>query len=388
MPVVIHGAGPQLNKELASQGIESDYINGERVTTPQIFNVARRVFRQTHLDLIRSLNQVGTPARSVASNEVFQVAQKPQEYGLVGEIVNVDLNPIRECLDLGGMPILYSLGETEGGQMLNVNADIAAMKLSAAIQPLKVVIVNEGGGLRDNEGNLMNRIDFPETYNYLITQPWVKHGLGLKVREIKALLDVLPRDSSVSITSPSSLAKELFTHKGKGTLCRKQDAILCYKSLSEVDLPRLKALLETSFKRTLAPKFFENLAPIVSAVYLSESYDGVVIMTKPSDLDLDTEYLDKFAVTEVAQGNGVASRLWEQVNRVHKRLFWRSRKTNTINGWYGCISDGLIKMPSSDWNVYWHGPHTLQEIDSCVKFAGQIPESFTGDAVHQYDGLK
>ena len=76
------------------------------------------------------------------------------------------------------------------------------------------------------------------------------------------LLDRLPLTSSVSITKPAELAKELFTHRGSGTLVRRGERVLRFEgSWDGVDLARLKTLIESSFGRTLVPDYFQRTTP-------------------------------------------------------------------------------------------------------------------------------
>src|SRR3546814_2224382 len=83
-------------------------------------------------------------------------------------------------------------------------------------------------------------------------------GMRVNREQVKQLLDALPPASSVSITRPSELAKELFTHKGSGTLVRRGERVLEATNWDELDLPRLRALIESAFGRLLTPDYFER----------------------------------------------------------------------------------------------------------------------------------
>ena len=105
--------------------------------------------------------------------------------------------------------------------------------------------------------------------------------------------------SSVSITRPAELAKELFTHKGSGTLIRRGEKVLSFTSWDGIDRARLRGLIESSFGRTLVDDYFERTTPF--RVYVSENYRTAVILTVAEGLT----YLDKFAVLDEAQGEGL-----------------------------------------------------------------------------------
>lgn len=125
-------------------------------------------------------------------------------------------------INAGALPILTSLAETPSGQMLNVNADVAAGELARVFEPLKIVYLNEKGGIINGETNeKVSMINLDEEYDELMKQSWVKYGTKLKIKEIKELLDYLPRSSSVAIINVQDLQKELFTDSGAGTMIRR-----------------------------------------------------------------------------------------------------------------------------------------------------------------------
>ena len=145
-----------------------------------------------------------------------------EKYNLVGRITGVNKAPIESSISAGALPILTSLAETSSGQILNVNADVAAGELARVFEPLKIVYLNEKGGIINPTTNeKISTINLDEEFDELMKQSWVKYGTKLKIKEIKELLDYLPRSSSVAIINVQNLQKELFTDSGAGTLIRK-----------------------------------------------------------------------------------------------------------------------------------------------------------------------
>jgi len=146
-PVVIHGIGSQLKQMLEEAGVELAYENGIRVTDAKTLEIARRVFLTENMKLVEALERLGTRARPIISG-VFEADYLDQStYGLVGKITKVDKEPIESAIRAGALPILTSLAETPAGQILNVNADVAAGKLAKVLDPMKTVYLNEKGGL-------------------------------------------------------------------------------------------------------------------------------------------------------------------------------------------------------------------------------------------------
>lgn len=367
-PIVVHGAGEQLDDALNAEGITSEKINGLRVTTPQILEVARRVFARVNLRLAEELEELGTRARPITSGVFEAQPLEDGRLGLVGEVVRVHREQIDAAIKSGHLPIISCLGETASGQILNINADVAARELSEAIQPHKIIFLTPTGGLLDDKKRVIPAVNLTEDYEELLAQDWVHSGMRLKLQEIKQLLDVLPDTSSVSITSPEHLARELFTHQGSGTLVRKGERVRVYDSFDEIDQDRLRELLESCFGRRLTEDYF--IKKQVESLYLTDSYRATAIITREG---LPEPYLDKFAVTREAQGLGLGASLWAKMCRDVPVLFWRSRASNPINNWYFQQSQGSFR--TEQWVVFWYGLETYEQIQRCIEHALALPPS-------------
>ena len=373
-PIVIHGAGPQLDEALSIAGIQKRIVDGLRVTTPEALAIVRRVFHAQNLKLVEALQLQDTRATSIVSG-VFEADYLDRDtYGLVGEVKRVDLAPIYASLQAGSIPVIASLGETVGGQILNVNADFAANELVQILQPYKIVFLTGTGGLLDGDGNVIDSINLSTEYDALMAQPWINGGMRVKIEQIKQLLDVLPLSSSVSITRPEELAKELFTHKGSGTLVRRGERVLQATRWDALDTERLRGLIESAFGRTLVPDYFKRTT--LHRAYISENYRAAVILTEQNGLP----YLDKFAVLDDAQGEGLGRAVWQLMREAQPQLFWRSRHGNPVNAFYDAEADGSVKQ--EHWRAYWYGLGDLdregqEAIRTCLEHCRQRPATLT-----------
>ena len=357
-PIVVHGAGPQLDEEMTAAGISKQTVDGLRVTTPEVLAIVRKVFLQQNLALVEALQESGARATSIVSG-VFEAEYKDQQtYGLVGEVTRINQSPIEASLKAGSIPVIASLGETIGGQILNINADFAANELVQVLQPYKIIFLTGTGGLLDDQGAVIDSINLSTEYDELMSQPWINGGMRVKIEQIKDLLDKLPLTSSVSITKPAELAKELFTHKGSGTLVRRGERVLRFDSWEGVDLARMRELIESSFGRTLVPGYFDKTTPY--RIYISENYRTALILTREEGF----AYLDKFAVLDDAQGEGLGRAVWHVMREENPQLFWRSRHNNQVNIFYYAESDGCYKQEK--WKVFWYGIEAFGDIERCV----------------------
>jgi acetylglutamate kinase len=369
-PIVLHGAGPQLDTELAAAGIDKHTVNGLRVTSPEALAIVRKVFQASNLRLVEALQAAGARATSITGG-VFEARYLDRDtYGLVGEVTSVNLAPIEASLHAGSIPVIASLGETAGGQILNVNADFSAAELVRAVQPYKIIFLTGTGGLLDEKGKVIDSINLSTEYDHLMAQPWINGGMRVKLEQIKSLLDGLPLESSVSITRPADLAKELFTHKGSGTLVRLGERVCCFDRWEQVDLPRLRALIESSFGRRLVDDYFERTRLL--RVYVSENYRTAIIL---SDVD-GVPYMDKFAVSDEAQGEGLGRAVWNVMRAETPQLFWRSRHNNQVNIFYYSVSDGCYKQ--AKWKTFWCGLDDFEQIRRCVEYAGGHEATLVG----------
>lgn len=364
-PIVVHGAGGQLNEALEAEGVKTRRHQGLRVTDERTLEVARKVFRRENLRLVEALEDLGVGARPITSGVFEAELLDPDTYGLVGEVTDVHLDLIRSSIRSGHLPILSCLGETPSGQIVNINADTAAHQLAVAIEPFKIVFLTGTGGLLDEYGRIIPSINLAEDYDWLVGQDWLHGGMALKLAEIKRLLDDLPLSSSVSITSPDHLARELFTHRGSGTLVRRGERIVTYDSVDAIDQARIADLLQNCFGRPLTDGYFDSKP--FHRFYVSDSYRATAIVT----LEGGVPYLDKFGVTEVAQGEGLGRSIWMRMTDDNPTLFWRSRVGNPINGWYFQESQGSWRQ--DPWVVFWYGMDDFAEVRQAVERALAMP---------------
>jgi acetylglutamate kinase len=369
-PIVVHGAGPQLDEEMAAAGIVKQTRDGLRITTPEVLAVVRRVSQSENLKLVEALHSAGVRAVSMTSNVFEADFLGRKKYGLVGRVARVETSGIEAAIRAHSIPVIASLGETRSGQILNVNADWAANDLVKTLQPYKIIFLTGTGGLLDGEGRIIDSINLSTEYQQLLQQPWLHSGMRVKIEQIHDLLMQLPPSSSVSITRPDDLAKELFTHRGSGTLVRRGERIRCVKGWGKLDRSKLTHLIESGFGRRLTADYFEKTKPW--RVYVSEHYRAALILTRENGI----AHLDKFAVMDDAQGEGLGRAAWQVMRAENPQLFWRSRRGNGINDFYFAEAEGCIK--GERWNVFWYGLERFDDVRFAVEHCRARPATLKG----------
>src|SRR5210317_1262403 len=212
MPIILHGAGPQLDIALSDASIETVKRRGLRVTSPEVMEVARPVIYRANRRLVSALEGQGVRAQGIQHGVFVCDYLDQDELGLVGDIQKVDLEAVRDVVHRGMLPVVACLGESATGQVMNINADIAARELIWEVKPHKIIFLTGTGGLLDESGRIISAISLRTDYDYLVSQDWVHSGMQLKLEQISQLLSGLPESASVSITSVENLARALFTH--------------------------------------------------------------------------------------------------------------------------------------------------------------------------------
>jgi acetylglutamate kinase len=358
MPIILHGAGPQLDVALSEASIETVKDKGLRVTTPAVMEIARPVIYRANRRLVSALEDQGVRARGIQHGVFVCDYLDRERLGLVGEIRRVDLEAIREAVHRGILPVVACLGESPTGQVMNINADVAARELIWEVKPHKIIFLTGTGGLLDESGRIISAISLRTDYDYLVQADWVHSGMQLKLDQISQMLARLPETASVSITSVESLARELFTHRGAGTLIRVGEEIVEYKAFDPTLEKRAAALLEQSFGRRLQAGYFDDLP--LDCVLCSESFGAMAIVLKGVD---DLPYLDKFAVTPEAQGAGLGAAVWQALVHRCPQLYWRSRSDNPVTAWYFEQADASFR--EDKWVAFSVGIDDFEQIRRC-----------------------
>jgi acetylglutamate kinase len=347
-PIVLHGAGRQLDDALAEAGIETRKHDGLRVTTEEVMAVARPVIYRENARLVDALERHGVRARGLLHGVFECDFENRDRLGLVGRVQSVDLDAVRGAVAAGALPVVACLGESRAGQVMNINADIATRELVWAIKPYKIIFLTPTGGLLDEDGRVISAISLTHDFQNLVAQDWVHSGMQLKLEQIRDMLEPLSPSASVSITSAAKLTRELFTHTGAGTLVRKGERIEWFDAIPDDRLQPFEQLLQTSFDRRLRRNWLDGREQL--GVFLAESGRAAALILKGLD---GTPYLDKIVVTPEARGEGLGAALWQALRAKCPRMYWRARANNPIAPWYFQQADTCDRRDG--WVVYTIG---------------------------------
>ncbi|MEM9422672.1 MAG: acetylglutamate kinase [Pseudomonadota bacterium] len=369
-PIVVYGAGPQLDKRLSALGVGTERRDGLRVTPPEAVSVVAQEAAATGMAIANAISAAGGHAMLAPTSTVLAKALDEEKYGRVGEAKGVHTSGLQQLLDNDAVPLIGCVAQDEAGLLYNVNADAIAREVARALQPPKIVFLTSTGGLLDEEGEIINSINLASDFDRLIAEDWVHSGMALKLEQIKKLLEDLPSSSSVSMTDTDHMMKELFTHGGAGTLIRRGEKVHVSQT---ADAERLTPLISEAFSRPLRADYFDTVAP--EYVVHTERFRAAAIVT---ELD-GVHCLDKFAVSGSARGEGLAKVVWRTLQERSKSLIWRSRKNNPFNSFYLNEADGFLRR--GPWIILWYGEIDQGEVFALADKLGNRPPDFTGPEI-------
>ncbi|KAI1335302.1 Aspartate/glutamate/uridylate kinase [Xylariaceae sp. FL0016] len=368
-PIIVHGAGPQLNKILEDAGVEPEFEEGIRVTDGKTLGIARRLFLAENLKLVQRLEEMGVRARPITSSVFTADYLNQDKWKFVGKITDVNKEPIQTAIENGYLPILTSMAETREGQILNVNADVAAGELARELEPLKVVYLSEKGGLFDGDAQKISAINLDEEFDHLMSQPWCKFGTRLKIREIKDLLENLPRSSSVAIIHPADLQKELFTDSGAGTLIRRGDKLMTVSSVGEfADINKLKDVLirdrEVRDARATVDRYIEFLKERKFKAFFDEPMKALAVVLDPAP-EQNYATLATLTITKSGWLTNVADNLFAAIKKEYPSLVWTVKSDDENLTWFFDKADGSIVRGNDV--MFWYGIEPGEELNKLMR---------------------
>ncbi len=224
-PVVVHGGGPQIGNMLDKLGIQSSFVRGMRVTDAATMEVVEMVLvGQVNKAIVRMINQHGGRAVGLSGKDGsllrarrMHEAGTAEDIGLVGVVEKVDAGVI-DTLDRGGyIPVIAPIGVDAEGNTYNINADLVAAHVAAALKAEKLVLLTDVDGIRGAEGTVLPSID-AKAARVLIERDVISGGMIPKVECcLDALAGGVAKTHIVDGRVQHALLLEIFTSEGVGT---------------------------------------------------------------------------------------------------------------------------------------------------------------------------
>jgi acetylglutamate kinase len=228
-PVVVHGGGPQISARLAELNIETEFRGGFRVTTAEAIGVVRDVLRnEISTPLAQMITDAGAQAQVLSGEDsnLFRAevtkldsADGPIDIGLVGEVVQVNPRVVFEAIEAGRIPVISTVAPDANGQLLNVNADLAAASLAIALGAEKLMVLTDVPGLYSDWPNLDSLVSEITTSELEKLLPSLESGMIPKMQAcLSAVTGGVPQAHVIDGRTPHSILLEIFTVSGFGTM--------------------------------------------------------------------------------------------------------------------------------------------------------------------------
>ena len=228
-PVVVHGGGPQISARLAELNIETEFRGGFRVTTAESIGVVRDVLRnEISKPLAQMITDAGAQAQVLSGEDsnlfraevtTLDSADGPIDIGLVGEVVQVNPRVVFEAIEAGRIPVISTVATDANGQLLNVNADLAAASLAIALGAEKLMVLTDVPGLYSDWPNLESLVSEITTSELEKLLPSLESGMIPKMQAcLSAVTGGVPQAHVIDGRTPHSILLEIFTVSGFGTM--------------------------------------------------------------------------------------------------------------------------------------------------------------------------
>ena len=222
IPVVIHGGGKRISNKLNEAGIESNFINGLRVTDEKSINIVEEVLNTFNNEIAEALKNNNCNSQSITNkqNNILIVKQENQDLGFVGAPAEINQSIIEQIVKEKKVPVIAPLGLDENNQVFNINADTAAGAIAKKLNARRLIIMSDVEGVLDDKKKLISEINI-DRINELIENKIINGGM---IPKIKNCLDVASNGvKGVCIIDgrlDHSILFELLSNAGSGTLIR------------------------------------------------------------------------------------------------------------------------------------------------------------------------
>lgn len=222
--VLVHGGGPEISEMMAKLGKKAEFVDGLRVTDKETVDIVQMVLSgKINKTLVNLLQMKGGKAMGISGidGNLIDAKIKNEKLGFVGEIKSINIDPVRDLLEKGYIPVISTVGGDEKGNVYNINGDTAAAYLAGALGAERLIMMTDIAGIlrdKDKPETLIPSVTLREA-EQLFKDGVISGGMIPKVEccitAIKCgVKDVTIMDGRI----PHSILMELLTDEGAGTM--------------------------------------------------------------------------------------------------------------------------------------------------------------------------
>jgi acetylglutamate kinase len=223
-PVIVHGGGPEITSYMDRLGMPVEFFDGMRVTDDAAMEVVKMVLvGKVNKELVSAINRHGRLAVGISGDDANLIKARPisERLGRVGEVEAIDTTVVTNLIEDGFIPVIATVGYGDGGGSYNINADLVAGDMAAALGAAKVIFLTDVDGLYadfEDKGSLISALSLADAES-LIAQDRLSSGMAPKVGACaRALRGGVSRAHILNGTVPHAVLLEVFTNEGVGTM--------------------------------------------------------------------------------------------------------------------------------------------------------------------------
>ena len=224
-PIIVHGGGPEINNWLIKLKIKPKFESGLRVTDEKTMEIVEMVLMgRVNKQIVRGINETGATSIGLSGldgNLIQARKLKSSTHGFVGDISKINSSILDPLIDKGYIPVISSIGSSNNGISLNINADYVAGEIAAAINAEKLILLTDTPGiLKDlnNPKSLIRNLNLKQARKY-IEENIISDGMKPKTECcIRAIAQGVKATHIIDGRIEHALLLEIFTDTGKGTM--------------------------------------------------------------------------------------------------------------------------------------------------------------------------
>lgn len=224
--VLVHGGGPEISEYLKKVGKKSEFVDGLRVTDAETAEIVQMVLAgKVNKDLVHLINNTGGKAMGISGidNRLITAKKIDERLGFVGDITDINPEPIIDLLDKGYIPVVSGIGGDSEGNVYNINADTVAASLAGKLKAESLISMTDIRGLlrdKDDDSSLISEVQVSDA-PCLIKEGIISGGMIPKVECcIEAIRRGVNRVFIIDGRVPHSILIEVLTDEGVGTMFR------------------------------------------------------------------------------------------------------------------------------------------------------------------------
>jgi len=222
-PLVVHGGGPMIDETLAKFNVESEFINGMRVTDAATIEIVEMVLSGTiNKRIVNAICQQGGKAIGLSGKDaaIISCRRAQKELGYVGTPEHIDPTILLGLFDQNIIPVMAPIGVGSAGETLNINGDTSAGALAAAVKASRLLLLTDVPGVHSVDEELFSELSATDVIK-LIKRGVISGGMIPKTQTaLEARQKGVPAVAILDGRVPHAVLLELFTEHGAGTLIR------------------------------------------------------------------------------------------------------------------------------------------------------------------------